>query len=124
MGAAHCLALATLPNIKYPSDVFPSSHFFTQDLAELEIELSGPSRITTFPGLGIGCTPEPSQLAARAPDRGVNLAPIHHRQVKLVLPLGRLAQKVFDADGAGPVFKESYDRAGVKNEPLHRHLLG
>lgn len=65
VGVAHCLALAMLPNIKYPCDLTVSSSFFKKDLAEPEIKLSGPSRITAFPGPGIGCAPEPSRLAAQ-----------------------------------------------------------
>ena len=33
VGASHCLALATLPNIRYPSDIFPSDRFFRKDLS-------------------------------------------------------------------------------------------
>ena len=65
VGAAHCQALATLSNMKYPSDVFPSSRFFKKDLGEPELELSGPSQIKAFPGPGIGCAPDPGRLAAQ-----------------------------------------------------------
>jgi len=65
VGAAHCQALATLPNMKYPSDVFPSSRFYKKDLAEPELVLSGPSQIKAFPGPGIGCAPEPGRLTAQ-----------------------------------------------------------
>ncbi len=63
VGAAHCLALATLPNIKYPSDIFPTSRFFHRDLGTPEIVLSGPSTITAPPGPGIGTAPDPEMLA-------------------------------------------------------------
>ncbi|HEY3415532.1 MAG TPA: o-succinylbenzoate synthase [Armatimonadota bacterium] len=64
VGASHCLALATLPNIKYPSDVFPSSRFYREDLATPEIALSSPSHITASSAPGIGVEPHPERLAA------------------------------------------------------------
>jgi len=62
VGQAHNLALATLPNIRYPSDIFPSSRFYRHDLAEPEIVLSGPSQITATDEPGIGCEPHPERL--------------------------------------------------------------
>ena len=62
IGAAHCLAMATLPNIKYPSDVFPSSRFFHKDLSVPDWHLSGPSQMTAFDAPGIGCDPDPAML--------------------------------------------------------------
>lgn len=64
IGAAHCLALATLSNIHYPSDLFPTSRFYTRDLADRDIVLSGPSQITAFEGPGIGCVPDAGRLRA------------------------------------------------------------
>ncbi len=66
LGASHCLALATLPNVRYPSDVFPSRRFYEKDLGWPELELSGPSQMRAFQGDGIGCSPEPAQLRALA----------------------------------------------------------
>jgi O-succinylbenzoate synthase len=62
VGQAHSMALATLPNIKYPSDIFPTSRFYQDDLAEPRVELSGPSqmKLTTEPG--IGCEPHAGRL--------------------------------------------------------------
>ena len=40
VGAALCVELATLPNFTYPGDLFPSSKFYREDLAEPEIEIS------------------------------------------------------------------------------------
>ncbi|MYA85628.1 MAG: hypothetical protein F4Y12_08595 [Acidimicrobiaceae bacterium] len=34
VGAAICLALATLENFTYPADIFPASRFYAEDLAE------------------------------------------------------------------------------------------
>ncbi len=62
VGASHCLALATLPNIRYPSDVFPSRRFYEHDLSQPEIELSGPSQVCASDLSGIGCEPDPEQL--------------------------------------------------------------
>jgi O-succinylbenzoate synthase len=39
-GAAACVALAMLDNFTYPADIFPSSRFYHQDLAERPLELS------------------------------------------------------------------------------------
>jgi O-succinylbenzoate synthase len=68
VGASHCLALATLPNIRYPSDIFPSSRFYTRDLAQPDIRLSGPSRISASTLGGIGCEPDPAELESRKVD--------------------------------------------------------
>jgi len=39
VGAAHCCALAMLDNFTYPPDIFPSSRFYHQDLADPPLEL-------------------------------------------------------------------------------------
>lgn len=64
IGASHCLALATLPNIKYPSDIFPSDRFYTKDLATPAMVHSAPSQFTANPGPGIGAVPDPVQMRA------------------------------------------------------------
>ncbi len=63
VGASHCLALATLPNFTYPADIFPSSRFFTADLGEPEMVLSGPSQATVRETPGCGVEPHPDRLA-------------------------------------------------------------
>ena len=68
VGANHCLALATLDNVKYPSDVFPSDRFYCPDLSDPPVVLSGPSRATALPAPGCGAAPDPSRLAAQALD--------------------------------------------------------
>jgi len=65
VGGWQCLALATLPNVKYPSDVFPSDRFYAPDLSDPPIMLSGPSRITALPAPGCGAAPDPARLAAQ-----------------------------------------------------------
>ena len=62
LGILHCAAMATLPNIKYPSDVFPSSRFFKRDLVTPRLTLSGPSQITLPTLPGVGAEPDPEQL--------------------------------------------------------------
>lgn len=39
VGASHCAALAMLDNFTYPADIFPSSRFYREDLAERPLEL-------------------------------------------------------------------------------------
>lgn len=64
IGGNHCLALATLSNIHYPNDIFPTSRFYKQDLAEPEMSLSGPSVMRAQSGPGIGVAPVPDRLEA------------------------------------------------------------
>ncbi len=40
VGTAVCVELATLDNFTYPGDLFPSSRFYAQDLAEPPLEFS------------------------------------------------------------------------------------
>jgi O-succinylbenzoate synthase len=39
VGSSHCVALAMLPNFTYPADIFPSSRFYREDLADEPLEL-------------------------------------------------------------------------------------
>ena len=39
VGASHCVALAMLDNFTYPADIFPSSRFYREDLADPPLEL-------------------------------------------------------------------------------------
>ncbi len=39
VGSAHCAALAMLDNFTYPADIFPSSRFYREDLADPPLEL-------------------------------------------------------------------------------------
>ncbi len=63
LGAAHCLAMATLPNMQYPNDIFPSSRFYASDLGRPEMNLSGPSQMTAASTPGCGVEPDPEQLS-------------------------------------------------------------
>ena len=40
VGSSHCVALAMLPNFTYPADIFPSSRFYHEDLADEPLELA------------------------------------------------------------------------------------
>jgi O-succinylbenzoate synthase len=62
VGAAHCIALATLPGFSYPADIFPSRRFYREDLAEPEIVLSGPTQVKAADRPGIGTAPNPGRL--------------------------------------------------------------
>ncbi len=62
IGASHCIALATLPNMKYPSDIFPTSRFYKQDLTILPNEHSAPSQFKASDDPGIGVRPDEELL--------------------------------------------------------------
>jgi O-succinylbenzoate synthase len=64
VGVAHCIALATLPRFTYPADIFPSSRFYREDLADPPIVLSASSQVRAQEGPGIATAPDPSRLAA------------------------------------------------------------
>ncbi len=59
---APSLAMATLPNVKYPSDVFPSDRFYVEDLAEPDLVLAGPSIAQAPMTPGLGWRPKPHKL--------------------------------------------------------------
>ena len=61
VGASICVELATLPNFTYPGDLFPSSRFYVQDLAEPPLELT--PRNTFEPFTGQRPAPNPERLA-------------------------------------------------------------
>ncbi len=63
VGQGPSMALATLPNIRYPADVFPSSRLYAEDLSEPEVVLSGPSEIRAPDAPGHGFRPVPERLA-------------------------------------------------------------
>ncbi len=71
VGAHHCLALATLPNIQYPSDLFPTARFYEKDLARPEMVLSGPSQMTAPMTSGVGSEPDEEMLRAHTLEKAV-----------------------------------------------------
>lgn len=62
VGQGPALALSTLPNVKYPCDIFPSDRLYQTDLSEPEIVLSGPGRITASDQPGHGYWPNSERL--------------------------------------------------------------
>jgi len=62
IGQSHSMALATLPNMRYPADIFPSSRFYTPDLGEPEIDLCAPSQVRATAAPGIGREPDRGRL--------------------------------------------------------------
>lgn len=65
LGEYLCLALATLDNIKYPSDISASDRFYCPDLSEPPVVLSAPSQVTALDAPGLGSNPNPDRLAAQ-----------------------------------------------------------
>jgi O-succinylbenzoate synthase len=57
IGRAHNLHIATLPNFKLPHDLSASRRYYTEDLIDPVIELSGPGTIRVPEGPGIGVHP-------------------------------------------------------------------
>ena len=71
VGACHCLALATLPNIHYPSDIFPTDRFYKEDLADPPMVHSGPGQFRVSREPGVGAEPNPGRLARMTLERAV-----------------------------------------------------
>ena len=69
VGQGPSLALATLANIGYPSDLFPSARFYERDLGTPDITLSAPGRMTAPDRPGHGFAPDPDRLSARTLER-------------------------------------------------------
>lgn len=63
VGQGSALALATLPNMQYPADVFPSARLYAEDLSEPEVVLSAPSEVNASELPGHGFRPVPERLA-------------------------------------------------------------
>lgn len=70
VGRAGALAVAGLPGVDLPTDLGPSSRYFTADVAD-PIELDGSGGLPVPPGAGCGVVPEPGRLAEIATDRVV-----------------------------------------------------
>jgi len=62
LGTSFQIALATLPNIKYPSDIVTSDRFYAENIACPPIVLSSPSEITASSAPGVGSYPDPQRL--------------------------------------------------------------
>ncbi len=61
-GSAHCAALAMLDNFSYPADIFPSSRFYHEDLADPPLELHRDAA-------GVPCVAAPARLPEPVPAR-------------------------------------------------------
>ncbi len=72
VGAALCVELATLPNFTYPGDLFPSSRFYVQDLADPPLALT--KRNTFQPYTGRLPVPDPERLV-RLTRRSASVVP-------------------------------------------------
>jgi len=72
LGQGAAIALATLPNFRYPADVFPSSRFYRLDLSEPQITLGSPPSVTAPDLPGVGFRPHPDRLRAQT---------IHHAAI-------------------------------------------
>ena len=62
IGRAHNLHIATLPNFKLPHDLSASRRYYTEDLIDPFIELSGPGTIRVPEGPGIGVHPVEARI--------------------------------------------------------------
>jgi len=71
VGASHCVALASLPNIRYPSDIFPTERFYRRDLADPPMRFSAPSQFTASAGPGIGAEPRAEMIESCALESAV-----------------------------------------------------
>ena len=71
VGQGASMALATLPNFRYPADIFPSTRFYEPDLGRPAIALSGPSLVTAPDRPGIGYRPDPERLQRQTLHRAV-----------------------------------------------------
>jgi O-succinylbenzoate synthase len=65
IGTAHSAALASLANIRYPSDILPAGRFYREDLAQPEMTISAPSEMTLSDRPGTGVEPHPGRLQAQ-----------------------------------------------------------
>lgn len=66
VGQGASMALATLANMRYPADIFPSARFYERDLGEPEITLTGASLARAPERPGHGFAPRPDELSRLA----------------------------------------------------------
>ena len=66
VGQSFSLALATMPNVGYPNDIFPSRRFYQVDMSAPEIVLSSPGIIEAPRSLGAGFAPDFSKLVSKS----------------------------------------------------------
>ena len=64
VGQSFSLALATMPNVGYPNDIFPSRRFYQVDMSAPEIVLSSPGMIEAPHSFGAGFAPDFKKLVS------------------------------------------------------------
>ena len=62
VGQGASMALATLHNIAYPADIFPSDRLYAEDLSAPAVFLAGPGRMQAPERPGHGFAPLPERL--------------------------------------------------------------
>ena len=65
VGAGICLELAAMPNMAYPSDLFPTSRFYTQEISKESVVFSSPAKMKPSNACGNAFVPEEDRLAQR-----------------------------------------------------------
>jgi len=65
IGAGICAELATIGNITYPSDIFPSDRFYNTELSANRMELAGPGYMLPSMTPGNTYVPDPEILKSR-----------------------------------------------------------
>ena len=58
VGQGFSLALATMNNVSYPCDIFPSSRFYKKDFSFPEVKLNSPGMISAPEAFGVGFAPD------------------------------------------------------------------
>lgn len=70
-GAAHCIALAMLDNFTYPADIFPSSRFYREDLAQVPVELDFGGAVPSVRAFDVLPDPDSTRLEQLCLERAV-----------------------------------------------------
>ena len=65
VGAGICLELASMSNMVYPSDLFPSSRFYTEEISDNEVVFSSPAKMKPSNAFGNAFVPNEARLKAR-----------------------------------------------------------
>jgi O-succinylbenzoate synthase len=65
VGQGPSMALATLPGVGYPADIFPNGRLYSHELSWPPIKLSAPGQMTVSDDKGCGYRPEFATLKAR-----------------------------------------------------------
>ena len=65
VGAGICLELASMSNMVYPSDLFPSKRFYTQEISDNEVVFSSPAKMKPSDAHGNAFVPNEERLKER-----------------------------------------------------------